>query len=274
MDNIISPELTALMDKYSPFFRELRKRLVFTLVFFVAATIGGFIFYEDIIGFLITYLSLEGVNIVFTSPFQFINLAISCGMATGLITIIPLIIFQIMSFLRPALKRKEFRLIVKFIPYSIFLFVIGFIFGVIIMKWQIEIFLERSIALQIGNILDITGLLSTVLLTAVLMGVGFQFPILLLLLLRLGIVSSKQLSAQRRWVYLGSFMFALLLPPDSILADVILSLPLIILFEITMLMNSVLEGTHRAQPFLSRFTLKRKKDKSGEERVELVSTKA
>lgn len=232
-------ELSSLIDKYSPFLVEIRKRVLFTLVFFAIATIAGFIFYEGMVKFLIDLLSLKGINIVFTSPFQFINLAIGCGISTGLVLIFPLIIYQILSFLRPALERKEFQMIIGLLPFSIFLFLMGFIFGVLVMKWQIEIFLAQSVSLGIGNFLDISHLLNTVLLTSVLMGVGFEFPIILLLLLRLGIIKNNQLSKQRPWVYLGSFIFAILLPPDSILADVLLTLPLVILFEITLILDHI-----------------------------------
>ena len=232
-----SPQLTAIITKYSPFLKEARKRFVFTLIMFAFATLVGFIFYEKIIKFFVDLLSLQGVNIVFTSPFQFINLAISCGVATGLVIVLPLIIVQVLWFLRPALRRKEFKMVVNCIPFSFVLFAIGFVFGVGIMRWQIEIFLERSLALGIGNILDVSGLLSTVLITAAIMGVGFQFPIVLLLLMRIGIIKHQQLASKRPWVYLGSFIFTLFLPPDSIVADILLSLPLIILFEITLLLN-------------------------------------
>ncbi|MFH0937469.1 MAG: twin-arginine translocase subunit TatC [Candidatus Daviesbacteria bacterium] len=234
-------ELNVLINKYSSFLLEMRKRLLFTLAFFGVMTLVGFVFYEKIIKFLIDILSLKGVNIVFTSPFQFINLAISCGLTTGLALIFPLIIYQVLSFLKPALREKEYKMVVRFLPFSIILFLIGFSFGFLIMKWQIEIFLARSISLDIGNILDISRLLNTVLLTSMLMGIGFQFPIVLLLLMRIGIVKHAQLSKQRLWAYLGSFIFAILLPPDSIIADVLLSLPLVILFELTLLLNRIFE---------------------------------
>ena len=201
----------------------------------------GFIFYEKIIKFLIDLLSLKGINIVFTSPFQFINLSISCGVATGLIAVFPLFVAQVLSFLKPALREKEYKMVVRFLPFSIFLFLIGFTFGALIMKWQIDIFLARSVSLGIGNVLDISRLLSTVLLTSALLGVGFQFPIVLLLLMRMGIIDRQQLSKKRPWIYLGSFIFALFLPPDSILADILLSLPLIILFEFTLILNRLFQ---------------------------------
>lgn len=234
-------ELNALKIKYSPFLKEIRKRILITLSVFAAATLFGFVFYEKIIKFLIGILSLEGINIVFTSPFQFINLSISSGIATGLVVVFPLLIYQVLSFLRPALRIKEFKMVAGSLPFSIVLFLSGFLFGFFIMKWQIQIFLARSESLGIGNVLDISRFLNTVLLTSTFMGIGFQFPIILLLLLHIGIIKRNQLSRQRLWIYLGSFVFTILLPADSILADVFLTLPLVILFELTLILNRVFE---------------------------------
>lgn len=238
-------DLKTAFEQYSHFLSELKKRLITTFILFAVATFGGFFFYEQIVKFLIQIFSLKGVNVVFTSPFQFINLAISCGVVSGLIVALPLLVWQIISFLKPALKLKEYQVLIRFLPFSFILFLIGFAFGALIMKWQIEIFLDRSVAIGIGNILDISHLLSTVLLTSALMGLGFQFPIVLLLLLSLGVVNRNQLTSKRAWIYLGSFIFALLLPPDSILADILLSLPLVFLFELTLVLDRVFESHKR-----------------------------
>lgn len=236
-----NPDFTEIKDKYSHFLVEVRKKLIFTGFVFLIATLSGFVFYERIIKFLVELLSLNGVNIVFTSPFQFINLSISIGVAVGLITVFPILVAQIVLFLKPALKRKELKTVTRILPFSLILFLIGFFFGAFVMKWQIDIFLTRAAALGIGNVLDISRLLSTIVLTSAVMGVGFQFPIILLLLMRLNIVRHKQLSKKRSWIYLGSFIFAIFLPADSIIADIFLSLPLILLFELTLLIGYVYE---------------------------------
>ncbi len=227
----------ALIATYSPFLAEARRRLIFTFIVFALASITGFTFYEAIIKLLIDLLSLKGINLVFTSPFQFINLSIACGVTTGVVVVLPLFIAQVFSFLKPALNRKEFRMVMRSLPICVILFVIGFVFGALIMKWQIELFLARSVSLGIGNVLDISRLLTTVLLTSVFLGIGFQFPIVLFLLMQIGVISRQQLTSKRLWVYLGSFIFAILLPADSILADILLSLPLIVLFELTLLVS-------------------------------------
>lgn len=242
MENIKLSETSALnelINKYSPYFAEIKKRVIVTAFVFVAATVFGFVFYEKIIKLLIDVLSLRGVNIVFTSPFQFISLAISCGIATGIVFVLPLIIYQILSFLRPALKRQEYNMIMKSVPFSIILFLSGSSFGVLIMKWQIKLFLEKSLELGIGNILDVSRLLSSVIMVSVFMGLVFQFPIIMLLLISVGIISIDFLRKQRRWIYFLSILVPILLPLDSIFTDLLLALPLIILFEVTLLFNSI-----------------------------------
>lgn len=239
MENTDTSEFDVFLNKYSPFLNEIRKRILVTFIVFAVAIFVGFAFYEKIIGFLIEILSLRGINIVFTSPFQFINLAISCGIATGLVFIFPLLIYQIVSFLKPALKEKEYKLIVRLLPFSLILFIVGFSFGILVMKWQIQLFLLKSVSLGIGNFLDISHLISIVLLVSVFMGIAFEFPIVLLLLTRIGIIEHGQLRKRRLWIYLGSLLFAILLPIDSILADVLLALPLIIMFELTLLSNRI-----------------------------------
>lgn len=236
---LVSPEIQLAFKNYSVFLKDVRKRLILTLIVFALATILGFFFYETIIKFLISILSLRGINIVFTSPFQFISLALSAGLACGIIISFPLMIFQILSFLKPALKRNEFSTIIKLLPLSLLFFIFGVLFGFFIMKWQISIFLERSEALGIGNILDISKLLKTVIITSVLMGVGFQFPIVLTLLLKLNIINRSHLLKNRRWAYLGAFLFAILLPADSIIADIIMALPIIVLFELILVWSKV-----------------------------------
>lgn len=59
--------------------------------------------------------------------------------------------------------------------------------------------------------------------------------------MRFGVVKHQQLSRKRPWFYLGSFIFTIFLPLDSVLADILLSLPLIILFELTLILNKILE---------------------------------
>ena len=116
-------------DKYFPYLLEIRKRLLFVVSLFIISSIVGFIFYEKIISIILNFFSLNGINIVFTSPFQFFTLAINSGLIIGVFVTLPVLIYQLLSFLKPALEPKEYRKIVATLPLAILLFAGGFIYG-------------------------------------------------------------------------------------------------------------------------------------------------
>lgn len=231
------PTLNEAQEKYFPFLVEIRKRIVFVVLFFIVAAGLGFLQYERIVRFILAVYKLDGVNIVFTSPFQFMNLAVSSGLFVGIVSVFPLIIIQLLSFLKPALRDKEFKTVVYLIPLSIFLFIFGFATGSLMMRYVVELFYEKSLSLEIGNFLDISKLLSQIIVTSALMGAAFQFPIVLTLLISLKVVKLKVIESQRLIAWGSSLIFAALLPPTDVFSLVMLTAPLIVLFELTIVMN-------------------------------------
>lgn len=243
-DTSISTDIDSAVIKYSPFFSEIRKRLIFTLSLFIICAAVGFIYYENIVRFILKIFALEGLNIVFTSPFQFLSLAVNSALLVGFIVMLPLAVFQVLSFIRPALSRAEYKSVLALLPIAILLFISGFTFGVLIMKYVVIIFFEKSVELNIGNFLDVSLFLSQVLMTATLMGIAFQFPIVLTILMKLKVVKYQTVVKQRLLIYGLSLIFAILLPPTDLLSLVLLFLPLALLFELTLLLNRYVLKSH------------------------------
>lgn len=239
------PNIEDQYAKYLPLISEIRKRLLFLLAVLMITSAVGFIYYQKIISFCLSLFDLQGVNVVFTSPFQFVTLAFTSAFLLAIVVIFPLVVFQILSFLKPALHPKEHKMILALLPFSLILFVSGFGFGIIIMRYVIQIFYQRSQELQIGNYLDVSHLLSQVLMTSVLMGLGFQFPIVLTVLVRLRIIKYSYLKKQRLWAYTASLIFAALLPPTDLLSMVLMFLPMAFLFELTLLLNKWVLKAHK-----------------------------
>ena len=227
------------VDRYLPFLLEIRKRLVRIFLTFFAGALLGFIYYEKIIIFSLTIFRLEGVNFAFTSPFQFINLAVSSALAVGIIACLPLILYQIISFLRPALRKNERRFLLLLMPLAIILFLTGFFYGVGVMKYVISLFYQNALRLNITNLLDVSVLLSQIISTSALLGAAFEFPIILTALMNFKVVSHQQVAARRPLIYLILLVFATLLPPTDLLSLALLTLPLLILFEFTLVLNRV-----------------------------------
>lgn len=240
----ITTDLESNIIKYSPFFSEIRKRLIFTLSIFIICSAVGFIYYENIVRFILNIFDLKGLNIVFTSPFQFLSLAVNSALLLGFIAIFPVAVFQILSFIKPAFQSKEFKTVTALLPVGFLLFITGFAFGVTMMKYVVLIFYQKSVELNIGNFLDVSLLLSQILITATLMGIAFQFPIVLTMLIRLKVMKYHTIVKQRLLIYGLSLIFAVLLPPTDLLSLVLLFLPLALLFELTLLLNRYVLKSH------------------------------
>ncbi len=242
-----SPDLASLQDninRYYPYLLEIRKRLLFVAALFGIASIIGFFNYQKITTFILGFFNLKGVNVVFTSPYQFFSLSINTGMIVGLAVIFPLLLFQLLAFLKPALRPREFKLVLVSVPLSVILFACGFTFGLVVMKYVVVTFYQKAVELQIGNYLDIELLLSHILITSALMGLAFQFPIVMTFLMHLKIIKQKMLESQRLLFYLVTLIFVMLLPPTDLMSDALLFFPLVILFELTLILNRIVLKTH------------------------------
>jgi len=229
--------LQAAITQYMPYLIEIRKRLLFILVVFIIASAIGFIYFEPVIKVILNFYNVKGVSVVFTFPFQFINLAINAAITFGIIIAFPLIIYQIVSFLKPALKPKEFVSIVYAIPISFFLFVVGFGFGTWLMRFVFKVLSQQSSQLQVQNLWDIEAFVSNIFMTSLWLAIIFQFPVVITPLVRLNVIKYKSLVNFRPAIYLALLIFTMSLPPTDLLTDVLIFFPLAFLFEITLLLN-------------------------------------
>ncbi len=227
------------VEQYLPFILEIRKRALFVIAIFLVFLAIGFLYYDRVIVFLLDVFAIEGVNIVFTSPFQFLTLAITIGMMLGCFFMFPMMLYQVLAFVRPALRPKEYKIILSLIPASILLFITGFSFGLIMMRLVLVLFYQRTVELDIGNVLDISQLFTQILATSVLMGVAFQMPIVLTLLLRFKIIKYSFLAKKRPFAWAIALAFAALLPPTDLFSLVLLTLPIIGLYEATLIINKL-----------------------------------
>lgn len=220
---------------YLPFLIEIRRRVLTIFLVFSIAALGGVVFYEKIVLLFIYLLDLKGATLIFTSPFEYMNLSFNCGVVVGVIVTLPLIISQLVNFFKPALTKSEYRTFKNVIPLSFILFLTGFAVGFIMMKYVGVLSYNTSLKLGVGNYLNISNLLSIVLVTSALMGLAFQFPIVFIFLIRFKVISYKFVQGKRLFAYIGALVFSSLMPPTDILSLILLTIPLVILYECVLL---------------------------------------
>jgi len=229
--------LETAVSKYLPYLQDIQRKLTTLLVVILISGLSGFFYYQKILSFILKIFNLEGITIVLSSPYQFIDLAINTGIATGVVVAFPLLIYYVLQFLRPALAVKEFKLLLRLAPLALVLFILGFAFGIWVMQFVINIYSQTALDFNVSNIWDISRFFSQTIIMGVSLGLVFELPIVVTLLIKAKLIKKKTISNNRRFVYAGILVLAALLPPNDVISLSILTIVPLLLFEIALLLN-------------------------------------
>ncbi len=229
------------LPDYYRYLEDIRQRVRRLVMVFIAFFFVGLIASGPILKFIIRVFTLDNADIVATSPFQFFDLAMSVGLYTALIVCAPLFVYQFYRFLRDGLHDRERRFFFILLPVSIALFLIGFAYSFAILYLTLDSIAAFNVGLGIQNLWDINRFLSQIIFTSALLGVIFQYPIVLTFLVKVGMLSVRFLREKRRHAIAIMFILTSFLPPTDGLSLIVMVLPLIITYEITIWVNSFLE---------------------------------
>ena len=223
---------------------ELRKRLVISLIAFVACFIVCFIFAKPIYAFLKAPLdhALAGQpahHLIYTQLYETFFTYVKVGMFAGLCLAFPIVASQVWMFIAPGLYKHERRAFLPFLVATPVLFVAGGAFVYyLLLPTAIRFFASYEIAGTKGTlgielqpkVSEYLDLVTTLIFA---FGLCFQMPVLLTLLGRVGILSSGQLRSMRRYAILGIVALAAVVTPPDALSMLSLVLPLIFLYEVS-----------------------------------------
>ncbi len=164
----------------------------------------------------------------------------SVGIYTGLIICLPLFIYHLYGFLKDGLNNKEKKLFFILLPIGLTLFLAGFAYGFTVLYSTLNSIAAINLSLGVKNLWDINKFLSQIILTSALLGLIFQFPIVLTFLTKVGLLTPKFLKEKRRHAVVLMFVSTSLLPPTDGLSLMIMVLPLIVIYEATIWTNLII----------------------------------
>ncbi|MBN8837420.1 MAG: twin-arginine translocase subunit TatC [Sphingobacteriia bacterium] len=155
----------------------------------------------------------------------------------GFVVAFPYVFLQFWKFVKPALTKNELRNTRGVIFWVSLLFFIGVLFGYfVISPYTINFFANFTLDSKIKNIWTITSYFNTVLPLTLGSGLAFQLPLVLYFLAKVGVVSASLLKKFRRYAYLTIVVVAGFITPPDMLSQIICSVPIIILYEISILL--------------------------------------
>ncbi len=143
----------------------------------------------------------------------------------------PVVIYQVWAFVAPGLYRKERRFAVPLLVSSVLLFYAGVAFAYFLVFPTVFKFLASTTPTGVQMMTDIASYLDFALLTCFSFGAAFETPVATVLLVATGMVSADTLARQRPYVFLGAFIVGAILTPPDVLSQVMLAIPMYLLFE-------------------------------------------
>jgi sec-independent protein translocase protein TatC len=210
---------------------ELRSRIVFSLVAVGVAAGVAYVFHTRLIHWLVQPLPEDHRKLITLSPLEPFTTSIKVSIYAGLLLALPIVLWQLWSFLAPAFEEGADRVVARFVALSAALVVAGIAFSYWIVLPAALHFLtnydESIYEIQIRA----REYLSFVTVTFLAVAVVFQLPIFILALVRLSILTSDRLRQNRRVGYVLVVAVAVLLPSVDPVSLVLEAVPLLILFE-------------------------------------------
>ena len=172
------------------------------------------------------------VTATFMAPFK-LNFFVALMLA------MPFIIYQIWAFAKPALYEKEKTLAFPLLISSIVLFYAGIAFAYFIALPSILHFFMSVSPETVAPMTDINSYLAFCLKLFLVFGLTFEIPIITLLLILIGIVSTQSLIEKRRFIVVGCFFVAMFVTPPDAISMIMLAIPMWLLFELGLFFGKI-----------------------------------
>ncbi len=218
---------------------ELRSRLIRIIIVVLAVSCVTFPFANQLLIRIQNDLLPEGIRLIVISPLEAIWAQIEVSLLVAFVVALPYIIYEIMKFLKPALKGSENSFLMKTIPPALILFGIGAIFTYkTVLVITLKFLLGYATSAGVIPLLTLGDFISFVLLMILTFGLLFELPLVCCALASLDLIDSDTLTGNRKGVYVGILVIAGILTPDPTpFTQLIVTLPMILLFEVSVLLT-------------------------------------
>lgn len=221
---------------------ELRQRLIRVLIGWVLTFALALYWASDLYLFLTRPLKQR---LLVLGPSDILWIYVQLAGMMSLSLLLPLVTYQVWAYVRPALTKREARAVIWYIPAVFLCFVAGLAFGFYLVTPAL-----LKVLLSLGEDLFITQMtaqnyLAFVQHTTLPLAVLFEWPVVVGFLTQVGLISVDFLERNRRYAYFILICLAVTLTPADLVSDVVMSLPLMLVYEFGLVIGKVIEGRRR-----------------------------
>ncbi len=221
---------------------ELRRVLIISIISTTVLAVASYFFSDRILASLMEPLTKLGQKVFFTGITEAIFVKIKISFFTGFLAALPIILWQIWSFIVPALKKNERLYFTLFVFISFISFLGGVAFGFFGVYSMGVVFLLQFAGPTLTPLLTIDKYISFTISFLLPFGIVFEFPLISFFLAKLELVTYNFFARNRRYAILGVVaLAAIITPTPDLITCLIVSGPMYLLFEISVLVVRIVE---------------------------------
>ncbi|MGK9367866.1 twin-arginine translocase subunit TatC [Melioribacter sp. Ez-97] len=222
---------------------ELRWRIIYSLIGIVIGTIIAWVFIDFIIdGVLLLPARQSNIKLQNLRPFGQLFLYFQVAIIVGLIFSFPNVVYQFWKFIAPALKKNEKKYISSIVLFTTFCFLAGVVFAYFVMLPLTLKFAAEFGSEAIENNFAIDEYFSIILSVIIGAGLVFELPMLSFFLTKIGILNPGLMRRYRRHAIIAILILAAILTPGTDpVSQIILAVPLVFLYEISILVSKIFQ---------------------------------
>ena len=212
----------------------LRRRLMWTIGGLLLCFLALMPFAQQLYTFVAQPLMATlpaGTSMIATDVIAPFFVPVKVTLMAAFLLSLPHTLYQVWAFIAPALYQNEKRLVMPLVLSSVLLFFAGMAFAYFLVFPLVFKFLAGVTPVGVNMATDIDKYLSFILGMFVAFGATFEVPVVVVLLNRMGVVSLAQLRQARPYVIVGAFVLAAVITPPDVISQVLLAVPLIVLYE-------------------------------------------
>ncbi|OGW75797.1 MAG: twin arginine-targeting protein translocase TatC [Omnitrophica bacterium RBG_13_46_9] len=227
-------------DEKRPFLghlEEFRKRILFSLAGIIALSALSYIYAEKILRGLAKY----STPLVFISPEEAFLSYLKVSLFGGLVLSAPLVLFNILKFTWVALNKKEKNAFITYLLLSIFFFAAGALFSYYVALPAAMGFLLSFSSDFVTPYISVSRYISFCIFFILAFAVAFETPLFVVFLTKLKLVDSRLLRKKRKYAIVLLFIVAAVLTPPDVITQILLAVPLMVLYEISIIFARIAE---------------------------------